>query len=263
MRWVATIVGWVGAVIHLSAAEPPREWVVGGVPRQAIIHAPGAGTAPAPLLFVFHGHGGTAAHAARTYAFHTHWPEAVVVYPQGLNTPGRLSDPEGKKAGWQAAAGDQQDRDLKFFDAVLKSLTAEANVDPKRVYATGHSNGGGFTYLLWAARGETLAAVAPSGAVPPRAGGTTLTPKPALHLAGKTDPLVKWAWQERAMDGVRKVNGCDAAGEPWAKAGDLVGTEYPSGTGTPFVALTHPGGHTFPADAAKLIVKFFQAHPAK
>lgn len=88
-----------------------------------------------------------------------------------------------------------------------------------------------------------------------------LKPKPALHLAGQADPMVKWAWQERAIDAVKKLNGCDAEGKPWAKAGDLVGTEYPGGTA--FVTLIHLGGHTFSAAAVKLIVKFLQAHPAK
>ena len=256
MRFVAMIVGYLAALGGSRAAEPPREWVVDGVARRAVVFSPTAGDGPAPLVFAFHGHGGTAAHAARTYAFHTHWPEAVVVYPQGLNTPGQLS-------GWQATAGDQQDRDLKFFDAMLKSLTGEATADPKRVYSTGHSNGGAFTYLLWAERGGALAAVAPSSAVPPRSGVKNLKPKPALHLAGKADPLVVWAWQERAIDAVRELNGCDAGGKPWAKAGDLVGTEYASGTGTPLVTLVHPGGHTLPPEAPKLMVKFMQAHPAK
>ncbi len=263
MRSVATILGFLAVLGSSRAAEPPREWVVDGVARQAVVVAPTAGKGPAPLVFFFHGHGGTAAHAARTYAFQAHWPEAVVVYPQGLNTPGKLTDPEGKKSGWQSTAGDQHDRDLKFFDAVLKSLTDEAKVDPKRVYATGHSNGGAFTYLLWAKRGEAFAAVAPSAAIPPPAEVKNLKPKPALHVAGKTDPLVKWAWQDKAMSAVRKLNGCDEEGKPWAKAGDLVGTEYPSGTGTPFVSLIAPGGHTFAPEAAKLIVKFFQDHPAK
>ena len=31
--------------------------------------------------------------AARGMAFHNVWPEAIVVYMQGLNTPGRLTDP--------------------------------------------------------------------------------------------------------------------------------------------------------------------------
>jgi hypothetical protein len=39
-------------------------------------------------------------------------------------------------------------------------------------------------------------------------------------------------------------------------------TEYPSKTGTPFVAFIHPGGHEFHKDAPALIARFFQQHPA-
>ena len=88
-----------------------------------------------PVVFAFHGHGGSMQNAARSFGFHTLWPEAVVVYPQGLNTPDRLTDPEGKKPGWQSAAGDQGDRDLKFFDAVLKNLRQDYKVDSRRIYA--------------------------------------------------------------------------------------------------------------------------------
>jgi len=62
-----------------------------------------------PVVLVFHGHGGTARYAARTFALHRHWPEAIVVYPQGLNTPGRRTDPEGRRPGWQHAAGEQRE----------------------------------------------------------------------------------------------------------------------------------------------------------
>ena len=61
--------------------------------------------------------------------------------------------------------GDEQgDRDLKFVDAILKTLREKYKVDDRRIFATGHSNGGGFTYLLWAARGKELAAIAPVAA---------------------------------------------------------------------------------------------------
>src|SRR5262245_29018100 len=113
--------------IARAADEPNRrEWKVGSDVREALVFAPAsAKSAPAPVVFAFHGHGGTMKHAAASFAYEKHWPEAVVVYMQGLNTPGRLSDREGKKPGWQAGPGDQDDRDLKFFDAVLKSLKDE------------------------------------------------------------------------------------------------------------------------------------------
>jgi len=131
-------------------------------------------------------------------------------------------------------------------------------VDTNRVYSTGHSNGGGFTYCLWAARGDLFAAMAPSGSVAGKS-ARELTPKPALHVAGETDPLVKYAWQERMIGFVKTLNEC-GKGKPWHSAGDLVGTLYPSETGTPLVTLIHPGGHKFPAGAPELIVRFFRGH---
>ena len=143
---------------------------------------------------------------------------------------------------------------MKFFDAVLARLKQDFKVDEKRIYATGHSNGGGFTYLLWAERGDVFAAVAPSAAAVPYV--NRLKPKPAMHLAGKQDTLVKFDWQERMMKAVRNLNGCEAEGKPWAPLATL----YPSKTGTPLVACIHPGGHQFHPDAPALIVKFFQQH---
>ncbi len=198
-----------------------RQWTIGGVERTAKVFVPEeAKQTPSPVIFAFHGHGGTAKNSSR-WNYQQLWPEAIVVYMQGLNTPGRLTDPEGKKAGWQSAAGDQDDRDLRFFDAVLESLKSEFKVDEQRIYATGHSNGGGFTYLLWGQRGEVFAAVAPSAAAANRIYGD-LKPKPAMHIAGENDTLVKFAWQENAMQQIRKINGCDDAATPWTTMEELV-----------------------------------------
>lgn len=242
----------------LAQEEARLEFMVDGVAREAFVYAPPAAkTRDTPLVFVFHGHGGTARHAARQFAMHRQWPEAISVCMQGLNTPGRLTDPEGKRAGWQARLGAQGDRDLKFFDAVLARLQHDYRVDVKRVYSTGHSNGGGFTYLLWAERGDVFAAFAPSASVA-AASVARLKPKPAMHIAGKEDPLVKFPWQQRMMEAVRKLDGCEEAGVPWAADCTL----YPSKSGTPFVAFIHPGTHAFPEAAPALIVRFFKEHPA-
>lgn len=243
-----------------NATPQATSWEVDGVTRTGIICAPeSAKNSPSPVIFAFHGHGGTAQQAARNFAYQTQWPEAIVVYMQGLPTPGQLTDPEGKRPGWQKAPGDQGDRDLKFFDVVLADLKTEYKVDAKRIYCTGHSNGGGFTYLLWGVRGDVFAAVAPSAAGPAR-NRNLLRPLPALHVAGTNDPLVKYAWQERTMNFIREVNGCAGEGTPWASSGALVGTLYPSKTGTPVVTLISPGTHQFPDEAPALIVKFFQEH---
>lgn len=244
------------ALLVIAQPAPARTWDVDGVKREALVFAPTVkGDEKLPLVFDFHGHGGTHRHAARTHHIHETWPEALVVYMQGLNTPGKLTDPEGKKPGWQHGPGDQKDRDLRFFDAVLASLRKEYPVDDKRIYATGHSNGGAFTYLLWAKRGDTFAAYAPVAAA---AGLYFLEAKraPLFHAVSEKDPLVTFAMQKRTFDRAKQLDGCEAKGEDWAK-GCL---RYPSKSGTPVVIYTHDEGHRYPDGTPALIVKFFKEH---
>jgi polyhydroxybutyrate depolymerase len=233
-------------------------FTVDGVVRTALVYIPPAArTNSTPLVFVFHGHGGSSHQVARSFGMNHEWPEAISVYMQGLNTVGQITDPQGNEPGWQAAIGDQGDRDLKFFDAVLSRLKQDYDVDAKHIYCTGHSNGGGFTYLLWLARGDVFAAVAPSSAAARYA--RQLTPKAALIIGGSEDPLVKFKWQELTMAAVRKNNGCTTNGESW----DKQCTIYPSNGGAPLVTFIFPGGHRFNPAAPALIVKFFKEHPGE
>ena len=233
-----------------------RSWTIDGVTREALVSLP-SGQPPKdgrPVVFAFHGHGGSMAQASRSFPIHQVWPGALVVYPQGLLTPSALVDPAGKKAGWQGEAGDQGDRDLKFFDTMLASLRKDCRIDEHRIYATGHSNGGLFTYLLWAERGDVFAAFAPSAALL-KGGAMRLTPKPVLHLGSPQDTLVKFAWQAQMIDYVLKLNGCGPR-----QAGATGYTSYPSTKGTEVATYLHDGGHKYPAAAPELIVRFFQAH---
>ncbi len=241
----------------LPGGDAPEHmtWTVGELTREALVYLPSKKSDDAaPVVFGFHGHGGSSQNAARSFGFEKLWPEAIVVYMQGIPTPGRLTDPEGKRNGWQSDAGDQGDRDLKFFDAVLATLREKYKVDDRRIYSSGHSNGGGFTYLLWAKRPDVFAAVAPSAASSRRL--LELTPKPAMHIAGRNDELVLFSWQELAIAAVKKVNGCSASGTEWAK--DCM--QYASDKDTPFIAFIHDGTHKYPAEAPPLIVRFFKEH---
>lgn len=248
------------AGVAIAADQPARrEWKVGDVKREALVYAPAtAKEKAAPVVFAWHGHGGNMQNSARSFHYHETWPEAIVVYPQGLNTPGRLTDPEGKKPGWQGRLGDQDDRDLKFFDAVLAGLKKDYKVDESRIYSTGHSNGGGFTYLLWATRGEVFAAFAPSAAAASNRRPTL--PKPVVHVGAENDPLVKFAWQKATLEGVKKLNQC-GEGKPWKDEKGC--TEFESEAGAPLVIYLHDGGHKFPQEAPAIIVKFFKKHAKK
>ncbi len=166
-----------------------RSWDVDGAKREATIVEPkNKPTTPLPVVFVFHGHGGTMEHMRRSCPF-TNMAGGACHLHARLKTPGQLTDPEGKRTGWQSGPSDQNDRDLKFFDAVLATVKQEYRVDEKRVFSTGHSNGGGFTYLLAAKRGYLLAAIAPSGAAALKTKAVADKPISVLHIAGQNDPL--------------------------------------------------------------------------
>jgi polyhydroxybutyrate depolymerase len=212
-------------------------WNIDGTTRRALVHLP-ASAEGAPIIFAFHGHGGTMNFAARRFRLHVLWPEAVVVYPQGLPTV-TPRDPVGKQAGWLLLPG-ANNKDLKLFDAILETARHEWHINTNRVYVTGHSNGGGFTYLLWGARGDLLAGVAPVAA-----GGALFLrqakPCPVLHIAGKNDQIVDFQNQERAVEAARKVNGTNA----------------------PVEFVVHNGGHAYPNDAPDKIVTFFKQQARK
>jgi polyhydroxybutyrate depolymerase len=246
-------VALVSLVLFLSAEPQPKQWTIDGTQREALVAVPEQKPDDgSPLVFVFHGHGGNMRGAARRFRLHELWPEAVVVYPQGLPTPTRI-DPEGKRPGWQNNT-DKDDRDLKWFDAMLADLAKKHPIDRARVYVTGHSNGGGFTYLLWATHAKDLAAVAPISAI--ARDPEKLAPLPAMHVAGRNDRIAPFAMQEKTIEAIRGVDGCTDESHTWSQ----VCKEYPSKTGTPVIAFIHDGGHEIPEKAPALVVRFFKEH---
>jgi polyhydroxybutyrate depolymerase len=232
---------------------------VDGIERDAIIY-PNTNPAPkagAPLVLGFHGHGGTARFAARRWDLSALWPEAVVVYLQGLPTSTKL-DPEGGRAGWQIVPGGQNDRDVKFVDVVIEQMQKRYKIDPDRIYAVGHSNGARFATVLWKMRGEKFAAFCAASAQ----GGLMVRdapPRSIFAIAGERDPIVPYAGQVMSLDVYRAVLKTDqskAVTKGYAK------TE-PGINGTELVAYLHPGGHEFPQDALPLVVEFFKRHTRK
>src|ERR1700675_1535874 len=95
---IATVVP-VMLAPHTAAAERKvMTWKVDGATRQAIVYSPSKLAGKAPLVFSFHGHGDTALNFEGV-GLQDAWPEAVVVYPQGL-----ASSRDGAP-GWQGEAG--------------------------------------------------------------------------------------------------------------------------------------------------------------
>jgi len=194
---------------------------------------------------------------AKGMRFQELWPEAIVVYPQGLPTVSKV-DPRGRFPGWQRERGEYADRDLKLFDAILATLRKQYTIDDDRIYATGFSNGAIFTYLLWAERRTTLAAVA-SCAGRPWGNVRPTIPRPALLIGGAHDELVKFGDQMAALDLVRKIDSCPGPGEPCGSGC----TRYPSSVRAPVVEIVHPGGHVYPRWAPERTANFFRNHPRR
>lgn len=229
---------------------------VDGVERQAIASVPDDAQARKnPLILAFHGHGGTMYAAAATFDCEAYWPEAIVVYPQGLRTPGGIVDAEGRFPGWQMNIGEMGDRDIHFFDALLEYLKSRYPIDEARIYALGHSNGGLFAYELWAARPKEIAKLASIAAIiPTKVDRKALQPKPVFHVAGKNDPLVLYSWQLETMEFVRSLNRCEGSWDD--EAGKI--TLYASPLGAPLATYIHDGGHEVPEGVLSDIVAFFK-----
>jgi len=234
----------------------PQTWKVEGVERTALVALPRGARSDArvPLVLVFHGHGGTSAQAARSFAIHGAWPEALILYPQGLPTRGQLTDPEGKRPGWQHAPDGEGGRDLKFVDAMLAWARKDGRVDPARVFAAGHSNGASMVYVLWAARAPEFTAFAPSSSVFRPDVIAKATPKPAFIVTGRQDLLVPFRAQQLSLARVLKLNQAAPGDQPWDDKARL----HPSNAAADVVTYIHDGGHQLPADAGALMVKFFK-----
>jgi polyhydroxybutyrate depolymerase len=229
----ATIALWG----HVVSAQSPQvmTWKVEGDARRAMVYGLAAKSAGgrAPLVFSFHGHGDKMQNFQYT-DMHRAWPEAIVVYFQGLP-----SHRDGL-AGWQTEKGEDNDRDLKLVDAALASLRGTYKIDDARIYATGFSNGATFTYLLWAERPDVFAAFAPVAARL-RPSVRLKQPKPVFHIAGVQDRQIPYADQQDAIEAARSVNG----------------------TAAPVMTWIHVGGHEYPDSTSERIAKFFREHPSK
>jgi polyhydroxybutyrate depolymerase len=255
----------IAAAVTMTSAQgrgvaglTSQTWMVNGVERSALIAAPatrGTDKGGPPLVLVFHGHGGSSAQAARSFRLHEAWPEAIVIYPQGVSTVGQVTDPEGRQPGWQHRPGGAADRDLKFVDVMLTWAAERYAFNSAQLFAAGHSNGGSMVYVLWAARGDRFAAFAPSSSVFRLAEIKTAKPKPVFIVAGRQDALVPFATQQLSLAGVLRLNQAPREGQKWSGAAQ----RHTSAVGADVVTYIHPGGHPMPADSGALMVQFFKS----
>jgi polyhydroxybutyrate depolymerase len=229
---------------------------VGGVARTAVIVVPGDASRPAPLVFAFHGHGGKGTGMERRSNIEGLWPDAIVVYPDGLVGHKGKTDPEGVRTGWQTQLGEDGDRDLAFYDTMLAALRSQLSVDSDRVYLMGHSNGSAFASLLLNQRGDAIAATANLSAQP---SARLLAGDPARSMfmaMGTGDAVVPYDTQKRSIPLAEQKLGVDPNR---ATVTGYLRAELGRG-GLELQTYIYPGGHAPPPEVPKLVVEFFQRH---
>ncbi|WP_397545015.1 alpha/beta hydrolase family esterase [Saccharopolyspora pogona] len=255
-----------------------RTIVSGGTTRSYLVHVPEnyRQAKPISLVLSFHGHKRTSEYQAELSEFSA--TDAIAVYPQGLvGTDGETA--------WQGAPYSADADDVLFTGDLLDELQRDLCVDPKRIYAAGKSNGGGFTGVLACQMSRRIAAFAPvSGAFYPQGGACEPErAAPILDFHGNADatipypgnpdkglpPIPEWlaGWADRndCHDGpivrdegngvqVSRWAGCDRGGDVVHYKIEGLGHDWPS---------THPNPDSDePAviDATPIIMQFFARH---
>jgi polyhydroxybutyrate depolymerase len=155
----------------------------GGAHRTYLIHVPQKVAASVPLVLAFHGHFGTGAGLEKLTHLDALSDEFgfIVVYPEGI--AGSWNDGRPQDIGAD---------DVGFVRALIANLSLRYHIDPKRVYATGFSNGGSFAHYLGCNLADEIAAIAPVSGYLPRAVVDTCHPaRPisVLQIGGTSDPV--------------------------------------------------------------------------
>ncbi len=164
-----------------------KEMAVDGINRRYYYYKPESATLPAPLVLAFHGGGGTAEgtdKCAGGLAKLADEKGFIIVYPDAIDRHWNDGRPDLSKTNYD---------DVGFISKIIDELNARRLIDPKRVYATGISNGGFFSQFLAIQLPDKIAAVATVAAsVSKTFLGLNVAPKPIMMLLGTKDTLVPW-----------------------------------------------------------------------
>jgi polyhydroxybutyrate depolymerase len=261
-----------------DAATQSHPIEVGGFERTYRLHVPSQldPTRAAPLMLVFHGGGGTPEQIERETRFSELADREgfVVAYPAGH----RRSWNDGRGSDAVAAQRDGVD-DVAFVAALIDDVSALRRIDPKRIYATGISNGAMFSHQLAIRLSARVAAIAPvAGGLPQPlvASFDPQSPVSALIVNGTLDPLVPYGGGEvKVLASSRgRVAGAQESARRWSmhdgcgatpiveQTADISSADgctttritYPDcGHGTGVVLLQlNGGGHTWPGGSQYL-----------
>lgn len=156
----------------------------GGVTRHFLLHVPPLYYGdPTPLVLNFHGYGSNSRQEEILTGMSAKADAAgfIVVYPEGLD------------GAWYTGPSTQGDADRQFIRDLVAHLENLYTIDPKRIYATGISNGGGMADRLACNMADLIAAIAPdSGAYNFWQDCLPWRPVPVLAFHGLDDNVIPY-----------------------------------------------------------------------
>jgi polyhydroxybutyrate depolymerase len=286
-----------------AAQEPPtlptgetiRTLTHDGRERSYILYIPASvnWSQPVPLVFVLHGGTGNAESAIRMSGFNGVADQHgfVLVYPNGT---GRLSD--NNLLTWNggnccAYAQENNVDDVGFMRTIVTDLQPLMNIDAKRIYATGMSNGAILSQRLACEAADLFAAVAPVAGTLNFSPCNPSRPISVIEFHGTMDQHIPYEGGfgpkslvnvdfASVQDSVRfwtAFDGCDSQPQTISFA-DIRHETWTGCTGSSSVELytVNGGGHAWPGgqggwvdsdqptmtiSASQLIWEFFAAHP--
>lgn len=224
---------------QLAPGAYDRTLAYDGIERLYSIYVPTAydGTTAVPLVLDFHGYLSNKGQQYGISGFKavSDLEGFIVVYPQGLfgnpENPTGSNNPHGPS--WNSGdlcCGDaivQDPDDVGFARAVVSAVALEANIDLRRTYVTGLSNGGAISQRISCEAADAFAASAPFAfpiGFDPLSQCQPSRPFPTLAFAGVTDQLVPYeggdigadnnailASAQQSFAHWRDVNGCVSA----------------------------------------------------
>ena len=181
----------VGQTGTFKPGDTTRSVVYAGIERKYVLHIPAGYDAarPTPLVLAFHGIGLNAEEMIRISKLNDQSDKSgfVVVYPNGT---GATQSWNGGHCCGEAAQKNVDD--VGFTRALIDELAKSINVDLRRVYATGFSNGAIMVYRLGCELSDRLAAIAPVSATQILDDQSVCRPSrnvPVIHFHGTADRL--------------------------------------------------------------------------
>ena len=188
----------LSAVLAFSAAVAQTiTMTVDGTERRCLLYVPQNLGQGRPLLISCHGMNQDAAYLKSQLAIESVADTAkfLTVFPEGIDR------------GWDISG----QRDLRFMQQIIDTMAARYGIDRNRVYLSGFSMGGMFTYHAMNQMSDRIAAFAPISGYP--MGGATATssrPVPLIHTHGTGDDVVNYGGVEGTLKVWVQHNGCNA-----------------------------------------------------